>query len=371
MDVVTGAGKTILAEMCILSLKKEHPDLVVIVVVPTLALIDQWYVSLTHELNVSQADIAIYSGEGKPSEVGAINLLTINTAREWVSRIASVSPKTFLIADECHRYASPMNAKALASEHFATLGLSATPERDYDEGLTDVLIPALGEVIVEYDYNQARADGVIAPFDLINVQVPLTDEETRKYSELTARAQRLLKARSKGEDVEDRLKVVFQRRANVGTRARYRIPVATRLVEQHAKDKVLVFHEQIASADTIAENLRVRGNRPGVYHSKIDPAIRRDNLRLYRHGVFNILITCRALDEGINVPETTVAIIAGSTASTRQRIQRLGRVLRPAEGKERATIYTLYATSAEEERLLAESEELIGAESVSWMKASG
>lgn len=76
----------------------------------------------------------------------------------------------------------------------------------------------------------------------------------------------------------------------------------------------------------------------------IPTELRRDNLRLYRRGVFDTLVTCRALDEGTNVPETSVAIIAASTASIRQRIQRLGRVLRRAPGKEKATVsipYTL------------------------------
>jgi superfamily II DNA or RNA helicase len=93
-------------------------------------------------------------------------------------------------------------------------------------------------------------------------------------------------------------------------------------------------------------------------------------LRLFRRGAFDVLVTCRALDEGTNVPETRVAIIASSTASTRQRIQRLGRVLRPAQGKLLATIYTVYATEIEKDRLAREAMTLTGAEAVSWQKAT-
>ena len=70
------------------------------------------------------------------------------------------------------------------------------------------------------------------------------------------------------------------------------------------------------------------------------------------------MVTCRALDEGINVPETDVAIVASSTGSVRQRIQRLGRVLRPAPGKQRARIYTIYVSKPEEERLIKEAGKL-------------
>ncbi len=80
-------------------------------------------------------------------------------------------------------------------------------------------------------------------------------------------------------------------------------------------------------------------------------------------------MTCRALDEGFNVPETEVGIIAASTATNRQRIQRLGRVLRPAKGKDRALIYTLVATEPEIKRLQQEEENLEGVAEVTWTRA--
>ena len=68
----------------------------------------------------------------------------------------------------------------------------------------------------------------------------------------------------------------------------------------------------------------------------------------------------------MNVPETAVAVIASSTASQRQRIQRLGRVLRPARGKDKATIYTLFATTQEKVRLTSEAGRLEGVANILW-----
>jgi superfamily II DNA or RNA helicase len=96
--------------------------------------------------------------------------------------------------------------------------------------------------------------------------------------------------------------------------------------------------------------------------------MRRDNLRLFRRGQFDVLVTCRALDEGINIPEVQAAVIASATASSRQRVQRLGRVLRPAPAKSHASIFTLYTTEAEERRLIAEAERLKSANSVTWQQ---
>ena len=92
-------------------------------------------------------------------------------------------------------------------------------------------------------------------------------------------------------------------------------------------------------------------------------------MRLFRRGAFSVLVSCRALDEGVNVPETEIGIIASSTSSTRQRVQRLGRVLRPAPRKESATVYTLYATDIEERRLQDEADKLEAAKEVRWQKA--
>ena len=89
----------------------------------------------------------------------------------------------------------------------------------------------------------------------------------------------------------------------------------------------------------------------------------------YRNGYLDVLVTCKALDEGFNVPETEVGIIAASTATRRQRIQRLGRVLRPAQGKGSATIYTLVATAPEIGRLKDEEEQLEGVASIVWTQA--
>jgi superfamily II DNA or RNA helicase len=87
---------------------------------------------------------------------------------------------------------------------------------------------------------------------------------------------------------------------------------------------------------------------------------------MFRKGIFNVLVTCRALDEGLNIPETEVAIISSATASDRQRIQRLGRVLRPSAGKKSAVVYTLYATNVEQDRLIEELKSMPDLVQSSW-----
>ena len=367
VEVVTGAGKTVLAELCIFHFIHSNPHGKTVIVVPTTALLDQWYVSLREELGVQDSQIATYSGEGRPACSAQVNIMVLNTARDSAPLIGREAP-VLLIVDECHRAGSPENARALQGDHAAALGMSATPQRDYDEGLSEFLIPALGPVIFEYGYNEAARDGVIAPFDLVNVRIELLPDEEVEYQSLTRRLHRAMRASGHSIRSDARVNRILQRRARVVALASLRVPVAVRIASDHRAEKVLVFHEEIEAAERIHELLTQRSLSTTIYHSRIAPAIRRDNLRLFRRGAFDVLVSCRALDEGTNVPETSVAILSSSTASARQRIQRMGRVLRPAPGKSHATIYTVYATDPEEKRLAREAQELVEARSVSWQR---
>ena len=94
------------------------------------------------------------------------NVMVLNTARRVTPKIASSRP-TFLAADECHRRASVHNAQSLRGSHIATLGLSATPERDFDDLFNEAWsFEFLGPVIYRYTYSEALADPTITPFAL-------------------------------------------------------------------------------------------------------------------------------------------------------------------------------------------------------------
>ena len=367
--MVTGAGKTAFAQMCMEHFRRLHPDACFIIIVPTLALLDQWYISLCEDFAVPAESIATYSGEGCPASPATVNLMVANTARIHAPKLADMS-ETMLIVDECHRIASQANAVALRGSHAATLGISATPERQYDDLFDEVLVPALGPLIYRYDYQSALADGVIVPFDLINVAADMTTEEQRRYDEATLDIARTLR-RIEGDSRNSPILVrKLQRRARIAATSERRIPIAIRLIEDNRNARSLVFHESIEWAQAIQTVLTARGLNATLYHSGLRAELRRDNLRLYKAGVFNVLVTCRALDEGVNSPETSVAVIVSSTASLRQRIQRLGRALRPAANKKRARIYTIYLTKAEEDRLIDEAGDLVGAGEITWMRSS-
>jgi superfamily II DNA or RNA helicase len=89
---------------------------------------------------------------------------------------------------------------------------------------------------------------------------------------------------------------------------------------------------------------------------------------MFKVSEVDILVTCRALDEGLNVPNANAAVIGASTRSTRQRIQRLGRVLRVAPGKEHADVATIFATDHERQLLEGEAEALNDVAETRWYR---
>ena len=366
-SVVTGGGKTLFAFQCLADAISVAPEIRVIILVPTIALLDQWIVGLEEDLGIPTSQIGSYSGESKMKSPRQVNIMVINSARSRINSVAE-GAETFLIVDECHRAASGANSQALLGRHRMTLGLSATPERQYDELFDTVIVPALGPVIYKYEYSRALSDGVISPYQLINLRISLSESEAAEYQKLTKRLAPLLRRREIGEMVDEQIQRLLIARARVSTRAKIRLPSTVRIIDRHRRERAIVFHEEIESAEIITATLKRRGHRVAAYHSGLGPSLRQDNLRIFRRGEIDVLVTCRALDEGIDVPNASLAVIAASTSSTRQRIQRLGRVLRPAAGKEMATVYTIYATDLESDRLTKEAENLQGADSVKWQK---
>lgn len=339
----------------------------IIIIVPTITLLDQWYVSLREELRVPQTQIACFSSEEKSKKFLDVNLIVINSARTLLKKIQN-KKQFFLIVDECHRSGSPINSEAIKGDYAATLGLSATPQREYDEGLNKYIVPALGEIIYKYDYIEALHDKVITPFILNNVKTNLLPHEEDEYKKITKKIRFLTEKGEQDNATKSKIQRLLIKRARVSASAMTRIPLACKIAEIYKNERIIIFHESIEGANILAGILNERKNNAILYHSAIGPVIRRDNLRLFRKGVFNILVTCKALDEGMNAPETSVAIIASSTASTRQRIQRLGRVLRPAKGKVQATIFTLYTSDQEKKRLIEEYRELKENIQINWLK---
>ena len=360
IEVATGGGKTTFAIAAYAELLKKKPDLKIVVVVPTTALADQWFVNFEEDLGINETEITnLTTTNLKPSK--KVNIVVINTARSFNEKCQD-SENIFLVLDECHRAGSLENSKALFSNTYATLGLSATPFREFDDGFKSFIEPKIGPVIFSYSLDDAIRDGVLTSMKITNIRIPLLESEQSEFNELSGK---IASAFSQDAD-QNIIDSLLRKRARLYNNAFYRIPTILSVLEGFRGERCLVFVESIGAAEEAKKLLDEQQHSVTIYHSQLSDSIRRSNLRLFRKGVFEVLIACRALDEGFNVPEARIALIGAGTSSKRQRIQRMGRVLRSMTGKENAEVITIYATDVEEARLAQESQNLKDIVQINW-----
>ena len=98
-----------------------------------------------------------------------------------------------------------------------------------------------------------------------------------------------------------------------------------------------------------------KGYKSAIYNTDLDSNEREENLNNFKNGNLNVLVSCTALDEGFDMPEADGAMILSASSSKRQRIQRMGRVLRITANKQNALIVTVYSSKTEYEKLREES----------------
>ncbi|MDD3363811.1 MAG: helicase-related protein [Syntrophomonas sp.] len=304
-----------------------------------------------------------------------------------------------LIADECHHYSSPENSHifdfmaqipvGVPSLRYYSLGLSATPETP---AFNEKMVPALGPEIFKYGFVDALNANIISSFSIFNLKLKFSQYEEEQYLELSDQlihaleklmqccpfliglsSQRFFATLEQLAQVAEdsnvsglaRLVLVLAiKRKDVVYRAESRISCVKNLLTRIPQtSKVLIFNERIEVAEALYEQLQLLfPGQVGRYHSEMDEGSRKNILRKYQDSEIRILVSCRALDEGLNVPETDVGIIASSTSSSRQRIQRLGRILRRSWQEHTACLYYLYIGSSNEEQdLLTDmTQELMG-----------
>ena len=148
IKVVTGGGKTFFAIHCLNKYLEENPDKSVLIVVPSIALLDQWYENLSQSFK--NKEISLNGGGEKTKSITKVCITTIDSLKNIFDDIQA--EETLLIVDECHKIGTEKRGEMLTNNWHATLGLSATPERDYDDNFYIIIKKILGDIIFDYDY---------------------------------------------------------------------------------------------------------------------------------------------------------------------------------------------------------------------------
>jgi superfamily II DNA or RNA helicase len=351
VKVVTGGGKTVFAIHCLTKYLEEEKDNSIFIVVPSIALLDQWYEGL--QKTFGDKDISLNGGGEHLEVISKITISTIDSVKNIIHKFDASN--TLLIVDECHKIGTEKRGETLTNNWHATLGLSATPERDYDDNFYIIIKKILGDIIFDYDYIDAREDEVIVNFKLLYAYAAMTEDEEEKYKKFTKSIQRRA-ATIGGNNMNDYpLKMLIFNRARMVKNSKNRIPFGVELLQKHKRDSWIVFTENKKQAKEFNKIINKKGYKSAIYNTDLDNAEREENLNNFKSGNLNVLVSCTALDEGFDMPEADGAMILSASSSKRQRIQRMGRVLRITANKQNALIVTVYSSKTEFDKLREES----------------
>jgi superfamily II DNA or RNA helicase len=340
----TGSGKSLVACLALAATPRTA-----LVVVPTIDLMQQWASQLER---VFRVPVGLLGGGSR--DIRDITVSTYDSA----SMLMEFHGSRFglLIVDECHHLPGPTNSQA-ASMSIAPyrLGLTATPEREDDGEQT--LYRLLGPVCYRRDIDELEGS-VLSPYRTTRIPLPLDADEAEAYE----RNRRIYLAfvRENGIALSDprgwshflglcarrpngrRAFEAYLAQKRIARTSRAKFTAVWRLLRDHAGERVLVF-----TADN--DTAYALGNRfflPVItHHTRVQE--RKDFLDAFRSGDYPVLVTSKVLNEGIDVPEASVGIVVSGSASTREHVQRLGRILRPARGKQ-AVLYELVSVGTSE-----------------------
>lgn len=336
----TGAGKTFLAMQAIDALR-----LWTVVVVPTLDLLAQWRDALITGLDAPPDQVGMFGGG-----VQEIRPLTVITYESAARHPRMLTRFGLLVADEAHHLPAPayrrIAAGAIAPHR---LGLSATPERL--DGAHTSLDELIGPIVYRREPEHLAGGGYLAPYEERRVQVSLLQEERAQYDAhtrtyrgyLAARGlrvrsaedfERLVLRRSGGDPMAYAALRAHQQARRIAFGARSKLAEVEKLLVRHQNERVLIFSEYNAAVEELGRLLCI----PVIVHTT-PPTERRAILEKFRAGQYTTLATGRVLNEGVDVPDASVAIVLSGSGARREHIQRLGRILRPKGGT--AILYEL------------------------------
>lgn len=361
LSIATGGGKTLTSLAAATLLTQKTDSLMIIVAVPTVALMNQWYeeISLfgvqavnTNSLNKRQKLSSIRDACREIKFGISKNSVIIVTHDFLKSDVMSDAHKylqdvqTLLIADEVHNLGSIGFIKNAPTFFDYKIGLSATPVRQYDDEGTEFLLKYFNNVVFDFPLSEAIGKCLVE-FDYFVKLVHLNAEEEDDFYEITQKIKRLSYAASYSKESEE-----FKALSSLWIQRRRIIETANNKLKAFAEtfpdDKNQAKNSLIFCSDKEPEQLNaindILNHRNINFHQitskeTANPRLLKSIIEEYNLGNLHVLTSKRVLDEGFNVPQTKTAYVLASNTTRKQWTQRLGRVLRKANNKEYAVIY--------------------------------
>ncbi|MBO4574632.1 MAG: DEAD/DEAH box helicase family protein [Bacteroidales bacterium] len=387
--MATGTGKTITALNCLLEIYNISGYYKAIILVPTITLVEQWEIECK-KFNFSTIIKVCSKYNNWKSSVANLRLLEMTNADNELSYIIISTYASFvrsnvfmelnqfpykkllLIADEAHNMGAGLMLNRLPEiKYLRRIGLSATPERQYDEVGNRKLMDFFGcdtDYTFEYTMREAIEKGALCRYYYYPHVVRLTDTEMVEYVELSKTIVKLMGFQD--DDSQEWLKRMLLKRKRIIHKAINKLGVFKQIIQQQLAEKgnlkyTLVYVPEGNKPDTYEADLfdkrdtidtdpetehlideftrivRDANSHIVVRQFTSDSTDRDEMLKGFADGSIDVLTSMKCLDEGVDVPRSELAVFCASTGNPRQFIQRRGRVLRTHKDKRFAIIHDL------------------------------
>lgn len=387
--MATGTGKTITSLNCLLEIYKRLGYYKAMILVPTITLVDQWEVECK-KFNFDNITKVCSKTRNWKSSVANLRMLEMSGADDKLSYIiiatyasfvrSNIFPelnkfpkqKLLFIADEAHNMGSGQMINRLNEIlYLRRIGLSATPERQYDESGNKILMDFFGctnNYTFEYSMAEAIEKEALCRYYYYPHIVKLTELEMVEYVELSKKIVKMMGF--KDTDTQEMLKRLLLKRKRIIHKAENKKDVFRQIIRTQMQEKgnlkyTLVYVPEgnkpddnqadvFDTTDTLPTDedtahlideytsiIRDSDSHIIVRQFTSDSKDREPMLKDFSNGSIDVLTSMKCLDEGVDVPRAELAIFCASTGNPRQFIQRRGRVLRTHKDKHTATIHDL------------------------------
>ena len=381
----TGTGKTEIAFECAqraatnkyLHFEKKNNvplEFKILFLVPRIILIEQNTNRLI-KYNINRDSIGVYFGEEKNERE-----ITISTYQSVINNHFLIRNSDMIILDEVHFISNTAFSYTKLfkiikeNPNKMILGLTATIN-ELDPKYHDIIdtIPP----VKKYMIKEAVEDKRLAKPEIISMDVSLTSQEKDVYNK-TSEIIRDVSYKLNAYDPGIITKILYQG----GARSKYakewfnqvkirkellnssqnKLEKAVHLIQNHNNEKIMVFSETIDSINRLKDLLEKKNIPSEIIHSKIRIKDRKTILERWGEDFFPLL-SVHTLEIGYDIPHVKIAIILSNTSNINQIVQRIGRVIRKTENKEKALIYLIYVKETKDNNIVRMVDKAVGKKS--------
>ncbi len=393
--MATGTGKTITSLNCLFEIYKRKGYYKAIILVPTITLVNQWeqecrkfqFANITKVFSKNlnwreEVERILFNEKYKTEREMEVSYIIISTyasySKEKVFNLLNGfdTKRLLLIADECHNMGSSSLVKRLKEiPYYRRIGLSATPERQFDDEGNEKIRKFFGseeQYTYEYNMEEAIQNGVLCKYMYYPHVVQLTSEEMDAYVELSERIAKYFNFdKERFDGIDEKLKMLLLARKRIVHKAERKLDAFKEIIEKRYQKNgnlkyTLVYVPEGNTPDYVSggddfDKTEEIGEDNDAEHlinqytqvvADVDDHItvrkfvsgqkgREDILCDFAEGKLQVLTSMKCLDEGVDVPRSELAIFCSSTGNPRQFIQRRGRVLRVHPDKKLAELHDL------------------------------